>query len=447
MSGLVGSAAGGASIRAAAGIETEEPGGGSPPVSDTLASIYAFGLGDNPAADNIFATPDGVLSFAGRGDIADGWTVGFFETPGIFSASARAASNYSALWLNTNNPGTRIFESYTINDPNWSGAFPTPSNITWITEQIALGNNPANTADRSADVFLAFELWTDAGLRNFTFPDPGVLGLSGMTRGTRLFNSSLGVSEISQEDPYGQQEFVSYRLQTGATAQFLTHWNQNVSNSVAGDGPAWWIESRGTLGSFEPKAGLQGYQTGNAVSDPWGWRAFAWDGAAVQTVLDVTPTRGLLNGATIATLPVATPFSVGAVEALVDFTTVADNISFTIPLTNPGHVFIPFRHNVEFLAMTGVAAASLIYSIGNGNSMAGDGHANVVSRALGTVSAAGLNATTAFVPIIGIQTNAGVGGTLVDGATEIVVRVVQAPTGMTVCSARIEILGYWRPTP
>jgi hypothetical protein len=413
---------------------------------DTLAAIYAFGLGDDPAADNIFTMPDGIRSFAGNGgSVTDSWNDGFFETPHVFGGSARDTNNYSALWLDTNNPGARIFESYTINDPNWNGAFPTPSIITWITQNIGLGNNPANTAQRSDDVFLAKELWTSSGLRNFVFPDPGTLGLTGMTRATQLFNSSLGPRIVSQENPFGQQEFICFRLQTGATTQFLTHWNQDISNSVAGDGPAWWVESRGHIEDFEPKAGLQAFQTTGVVSDPWGWNVWAWDGATNQKVLTVTPTSGTLNGNTIATLPVASGVSVGVFETpLLDFTTVADNISFTIPLINSGKFFIPFRMNIEFVTMTGVAAGSLIFSIGNGNDTAGNGHANVVSRALGTVSAAGLNATTAFVPIIGIQTNAGVGGTLVDGATEIVVRVVQAPTGMTACTAKIDILGYWR---
>lgn len=166
----------------------------------------------------------------------------------------------------------------------------------------------------------------------------------------------------------------------------------------------------------------------------------------IPTPAATSTTNGLFSAANAAAM--GTGISIAAYESpIIDFTTVADNISFTNKLQNSGKAFIPFRFDVIYYSIVGTATGSLIYSVGNGPDTSSHTHANVVSQTLGTVTSAGINGTTAFVPIIGTQTNAGVGGALVDGATEIVANVVQAPTGITAMTGRIIIFGYWRAFP
>lgn len=277
------------------GVSSSGAGSGPPPVADTLASIYAYGLSDDPAADNIMAMPDGEYSFAGTGGSqSNSWNRGFFEHPHVFDLSSTCTNSYTQLWLDFTTLGSRTFQTYGLNDPLWNGVFPSLGGIEWETESIAMGANAADSISRTSDIRVAINRWGDAGPRNWTVPDPGPLpNAKGMYRSTWLYNHYETLAEVHRINPFGMVENIVRNLQGGATAGFLTHWNTDIVGSVAGDGPTWWIDKRGRIEDFQPTSGLQAYQVTNDIQMAWGWRMWTWDGATNLISVDITPTLGV----------------------------------------------------------------------------------------------------------------------------------------------------------
>lgn len=133
--------------------------------------------------------------------------------------------------------------------------------------------------------------------------------------------------------------------------------------------------------------------------------------------------------------------TVAIVSGQIDATTVADNIPL-IP-ANPGWYFLGVRFAFEILSLTGSASGSLVFSVGNDAS-----HVNIIPAASGTITSGGINALTgaSAPPVIGSFNNLGGGGTLVDNATPIVVKIATAPTGVTVMKIRLILYGTWIST-
>lgn len=302
----MGSAAGGASIGAAKGIESEE-GGGSPPASPTLASVYAFGLADVPFTDNMFAMPAGNLRFTGAVDWGVRWhsTIEYFEDRTKYDPISPPPYEFVSLATTVGSLGSRVFEAYVLNDPAWVGGFATLDQ-TWIVENIAFSADPIETANHSA-ISLASRTYTTFGASPFTVNpnSTGVVGSHAMQETLTLFDSKNGAPDLAQiVTGFGMQQLMLRSLENGANAQWCTHWNNNATVPAIGDGPAWVIDGVGNFNAMSPRAAIQAYQTSNSQLGAYGWRLYTSDGLVqpMKLALDVS-LAGLVLGFGAVTLP------------------------------------------------------------------------------------------------------------------------------------------------
>ena len=107
--------------------------------------------------------------------------------------------------------------------------------------------------------------------------------------------------------------------------------------------------------------------------------------------------------------------------------------------SRPGFLFMGFRYAAYLVAATGAATGSLQFSIGNDAP-----NGNVVTAV--TVAAATINGVVAVgLPSFLASLNTGGNPGLADGAAPILLRIITAPTGMTVCVVSFLICGVWVP--
>jgi hypothetical protein len=272
--------------------------------SGTLASIYAFGLGDNPDVDNLFGMPAGNLRFPGylnRGTHGFDAEIEWFQDRAAIVLSSPPA--YELISMAANNSGVGgagggFFRQQELNDPSWNGLF-TSLSLGWNVEKVLFSTDTTQGANHQGSEF-GRRVWSPGGTSPYNIPNGNTS--DAMLHQLYLYNDALGiVQEVERIGGFGMVELVCDALQGGISSQFVTHWN-NFSG-LANAGPGWVIDVAGAFGHFNPHAALQPYQTTNdPVAGAWGWRVWAWDGVStLQDVMDISFAAQLINGKQIAT--------------------------------------------------------------------------------------------------------------------------------------------------
>ena len=304
--------------------------------SGTLASIYAFGLGDDPTTDNLFGMPSGNLRFPGALSSLDGAAVEYFQDRSVISLASAPAYDLISIVSNLSGiggGGQGFFRIAELNDPAWNGTWAGfgPSDVRWAMESITFSNDVTQGAHRTSAQFARRD-YRNVGLSPFTFPniDPT---LNAMCVDLMLYNNKdLTENLVERLSGFGGREQLLVSTSNGANAQWLTHWNNEAAAPAAGDGPAWFI-GRLPFGGNLPRAVSQAYQRGaNQETDGWGWRFYGQVPGSGPTdlILDINTDGGTLNGADLTT---------DYISAKLDLTTALGVVDLVPP--RAGFVFVP----------------------------------------------------------------------------------------------------------
>lgn len=404
-----------------------------------LSADYLFGLGADPFNDNNFPMPSGNWRWPGSLD----WGAGHLASAAAFFAD-RTKINFSSppavnLWSQPANisgiggNGCGAFNELELNDPNWNGQFSQFGDFPWVAESILFSSDSGQTSAHSG---------IEYGRRQYRggVGSPWVPGLpqigDSLASDLSLWNATInGQNRVSLLSGYGSEERLLYAPQNGASAQWVTHWQNDALAPAAGDGPAWWIDVDGRFGRFLPAAGIQAYQRTGAAIDAWGWRLKATDAAFnLHDVLDVNTDGGTLNGATIATIDTAT---VTYRSAKLDFTVAQDNIPMGIPL-RPGFLFVGRLITDLITDGAGIATgAALTVSTGNNAT-----HDNV---SIHNISAATINTLISIAPYPTFANAGGATSGLLDAGTQIVGRISTPASGVASLHGYMSVQGFWVP--
>lgn len=412
-------------------IDFTIPGG---PVLRTLAAIYAFGLGDAPTVDNLFATPAGNLRFPGNttwGAFSrTGSTVEFYQSKAAVALASPAGYELASIAFNNSGAGGSgcgTFRTSELNDPAWDGNLQhLAGGIAWQIEDVNASNDPLQTLARVSSRYGRRSY--DANAQSpWTFPGGAKTGFA-LQHTLALFNPSTGVvSNAERITGYGETEKFLFATTNGANAQWITHWNNGAAVPAAGDGPAWFIDTNGGFGHFNPGAGLQASQRAGDATLAWGWRMFANDAAStLRTVLDVNTDGGTLIG---GSLPMA--FS----TPTMDFqSAVGTIVAFNTPLV-PGKRFHVIQVKAFLQTRDAALTSSFLFTLNQ----------NAVD--LSTNNTLTTAAANAFAAPVGAVTVAPVSMSTPDmTAFPLAIKVQQAAAGagLTTCTGTIEIVGYYR---
>lgn len=297
------------------------PGGsGSSP---TLASVYAFGLGDDPFNDNMFAMPGfnwrfpGALTSSGRERAAD---MLWQQKSQIDLASPPGARFTSVAFQNSGVGGSGCgnFETYQLRDPAWNGNLNSLSDfIAWQLENATITNDPTET-DAAINDFLVWNrtLNQKGGSAPTwpSFPDP--IATNSTQQRIAMNINADHIQDVEYLNGYGWHELHLDSIRNGAATQWVTHWrNFNAGGGSNGDGPAWMVDVDGRFGRFAMVAGINPYQRTSDVFGPWGVKLIGYDGApaaAAVVVLDVTTDKQ--SGPIANGRPIPTTFHVGPLD-------------------------------------------------------------------------------------------------------------------------------------
>jgi hypothetical protein len=220
-------------------------------VTGTLASIYAFGLADDPATDNLFHMPEGDWSF-----------FGVFQTTGLplygigYISNVRIAGNnnpwnYVRAFGDASgvfSPG-RTYNGYSINDAAWTGnPLTLNSNPQWTMENVVFGHAADGDVARDFDVLFASRFYQYA-TGGWTYPNPPDNGRVSYQE-LDLWNIiDGGLAAITRTDGFGQTIAIVKSNQHGITpvstaSQLFSHADS------AGDGTGW-------LASYNQEIGFE----------------------------------------------------------------------------------------------------------------------------------------------------------------------------------------------
>jgi hypothetical protein len=320
VSGLIGSAGGGASIGTAdapatggGGIKRITSTGGTVTVTNptgpttdlevpqgaggTLASIYAFGLGA-PATDNLFGMPAGNLRFPGlpTWGVHYDALISFFGARGTYSAIAPPAlTMYSVPEVIGGGGATGIG---LIVEQNYAGTW--NGNIgqldtVWNMLSANASNDITQGANRASSQFGAFN-FSPFGIGMFN-PGGSNAGPSAMTS-VSLYNTARGqTAEVERMNGYGTREVLAWANSNGFVGENVIHFTNQNNAPAGGDGPGTIVDLAG-LGNINPRAGWQGYQLTADPTADWGVRLWGYKagGGGFQTVADFTVDRLALRG-------------------------------------------------------------------------------------------------------------------------------------------------------
>lgn len=317
-------------------------------IGGTLFEIYKAGLAA-PAADNLFGMPSGNLRFPGY----TSWGVHYDAAVEYFQDRTKvdlAAPPSYGLLSNANNlsgaggGGNAFFWQYELNDPSWNSTFAQLNGASvppeWLTQKIIYSKDTTQGANHAATEY-ARESWIANGSGPAMFPALDPAGRGMLYRHLLWNDTAAAENAVQQVSGYGQVNRLLYAIQNGAAGQWVTQWNNQAAVPAAGDGPAWLVSSDPRLGVVNTRAALQAYQVGaDPVANAWGWKLFGYDGSStVGTLLDVNSTRGLLNGATIATLDSGAQTVEAYSTAAIDLTSVSSGTQI-VP-ARAGQIFVP----------------------------------------------------------------------------------------------------------
>lgn len=260
-------------------------------VTGTLASIYAFGLSDNPPADNVFHMPDGDWYFPGNSQSTggSGYEVGFIETQHI--AGNSDPFNYVRFQGDSTESLNREFNAYSINDPVWNGNPATRAAVSWSSEAIAFGNAPDGNTARNNDSTLALRGYGFSQSLGWTYPNPPGNG-RGSYHDLQLWNPiDAGLRIMQRIDGFGQSIAIVQSNQHGITpvstaSQLFDHVH------AAGDGTGWLASYNQGI-SFQNQHVKGGFtvttiaDTGDPTTDSWVASMWAYLHGSGDTITEV----------------------------------------------------------------------------------------------------------------------------------------------------------------
>jgi hypothetical protein len=325
VSGLVGSAAGGASIRTANGakagafIATINKVGPDTTgdVVETLASLFAFGL-VAPATDNVFEGPtcDAVWRL---GDASNDYAgiAGLYEHQAEFNPSRAGvpAWQLKRYYPASAGIGASVFDARIVFDPAWGGNVASFNDFTFESPTM-FASDPAEDFTATTGV-ASDDIGIFAGYTGGQFQQPFAYNSGTMAHAdTSLFNSLDGYARrVQRLTGWGQTFAELVPTVRGVVPQWVTSMRGDGRNPLqAGDGTGWSI-GIGGLGdpSGAPVQGLFSFAVDVAgipyeTYDRFGWHF--WTNKAADNSL--TQVAGLNElgvsfggGAPLASLDVA----------------------------------------------------------------------------------------------------------------------------------------------
>jgi hypothetical protein len=408
-------------------------------VKGTLAEIYAFGLGDNSTADNVFAMSTGnrrwAISPAG----------GAFDTisDAFFESSPPLGDSRVGVWaarrqVNAFTTGATFLTASLYNETDVGN--PLPDGRTWITWR---GQSAIDLLETGFNGNLSWLEKYDAN--NFfngqpvSIPtaDPAVGGR--ITKSEALYANALsGPGAFFARDltGWGQEDLYTLPQSAGITPSFLGWYNTGQIADAAGNGVGVFFGA-GDPSHNRPdrlRGGLDCHMLGANYLGDWGSRIWAYDssGPSLVQVAEFDPHAITFNvpvfGADVGT----------GSSGLLDLTTVADNIPMTIPV-RAGYYFCPFQARLFLRDTTGAAIAGTL-SISYGNNATHD------NGGASAISVASFNTLAGQKPAyVTLGTGSAASPELVDAGTAFNVKISAVLTGVATAHGRIAVLGFWYP--
>lgn len=405
-----------------------EPGGagGEPPGDDTLANIYAAGLG-SPTTDNLFNMQLGTtLRFQANSDAQVLPEVALFEGTAAqaVDTSGRPAFVESLATTLATLIGGRVFNAFQMFDPAWNGQWSKLDAYSWTIETVSFVNGPQTTwtigTNAAARSYQAAKNYSPQGWPFF----PG--NQDAAFHQLFLYNGANGFSrQVDRLDGFGQMTRVLSPVNAGITYQWQTRFNK--SPPAIGDGTGWAVFQSSGFGEIgdPPLALLKAYLTSDGAT--WGWGLSSKSGPSTEFDIAKFEQQGITFNAPVTQLGGGLAVSL-ALSADVDLTTTG-----TYPITPslPGYYGYVFRTGLVLTAVTGTVSAGPTVNMGNNGSLNNFSTSNAIAPLQFTLPPPATVAGPAF--------NVGAGNTMIDLTTPIQVQVTAPATGASVVRGKFAL--------
>jgi hypothetical protein len=286
-------------------------------VAETLASMYAFGIGDDPVGDNRFVGPsyDALFPLVG-GDGAARWLYEKAVSIADNTIPADVVARYGPL----GNPLT--FRGDLIYLPGYSGDLSGISGVTWISEQaFATADEEGSwyTGDGNHYAMARDVTYVNSGVGEAVTSPVTAAWWGSMHRRLMLLaelgeglNSPIGIAE--DISGYGQHSSNQTLIVPGVMPQEITHLStRNIDRVLeTGDGTGWLVMDDDITNGGN-QVGLLAFACTDIVGYRWAWsfETYKADQTGLQNVMTIGPdVVNLVAGSTIggvAIAPVGSP--------------------------------------------------------------------------------------------------------------------------------------------
>ena len=212
-------------------------------VKGTLASIYGFGLSDDPVDDNVFHMPSGDLSWPGATSRSAGVQVAFFQ-PRSMATSDPPTFEFIQM-ASSFGDSDRIWRQMSLSDPAWNGTFAQLIGQSWTVD--AIGFNTSDTTVGGTVLQSRNYLATGSMPQGYLTNSNGL----GILQTLALYNADFGVLLPPETiDAYGTRGSRVVLRNHGVTAQFFTAADFSLLTTAADDGVGWLVNQ-----GFRPVGG------------------------------------------------------------------------------------------------------------------------------------------------------------------------------------------------
>lgn len=356
------------SIHTAAGDDSPASGGGG---AKTLAALYAYGLGDDPAADNVFVEPAGNMRWALPDSVGTPYTfpnAAWFENEDLGEPRVGAWVTWRRVSASTGLPATTE-RSFVLYDPAFGGTGSAPvDDDEWVTARGQMTNDPSqdvlnNAVDFWRESYQGFNFY---GRLPNSIPAPGLVVGQGEDFRRYMWSEGFDLQIVEYFSSWGQRAAMLNPRSAGITPVEIGMWSTDggVADG-AGNGTGYAI-SAGRHGVRDDAQNWRGLFSSAMVgadhNGDWYSSVWAYDsaGAGLTETLKVFWDHAEINGATISTLDDA-GLPVEMLEtAEIDLT--APGPTLLVP-ARPGKIFLASRLLAHVTAVAGTLSTNPTISV------------------------------------------------------------------------------------
>lgn len=321
MSGLIGSAEGGASVDTARGGAEDDASGGA----GTLAAIYAAGLAADPTADNLFAMPDGNRRWADEtsvgsslGTVSDA----FWETA-LSTADRRVGAWLARRAVGAGNPSA-TYVTDVLYDPAYAGTL--LDGRQWVLDDLYMTGDLAETGV-TGDAYAQHRVQAVNFFDNqpLSIPSQGSAAGATVNEITDLWNGGSGgrLAPSRILTAWGQENIFAQPQHAGITPAVMAWYDPATTADAIGNGTGFFC-GWGTGTNFPADRFTGGLSvTMEALDVNGAYQVGLWaraDHTTINQVATFNNAGGTINGQPIVTLPPGVLPGINFLSEPIDFT-------------------------------------------------------------------------------------------------------------------------------